>query len=69
MEGVSGRRAVGVDGPDAFVRDDLVVCGVARCVLDNVELKGSNRETKVLRNGEIARERKYLMNRNRPRLI
>lgn len=44
MEGVSGGGAVGVDGPDAFVRDDLVVCGIAGCVLDDVELKGSKRE-------------------------
>jgi hypothetical protein len=59
VEGVSGGGAVGVDGPDAFVRDDLVVCGVAGCVLDDVELKGSNRDKGSQR--QMAREIKVVL--------
>lgn len=38
VEGVSGRRTVGVEGPDAIRCDDLVVCGVARRIFNYIEL-------------------------------
>lgn len=44
VEGVSRRWAVGVEGPDAFCRDDLVVCGVACRVFNHIELKTTQDE-------------------------
>lgn len=46
VEGVSRGRAVGVEGPDAVCCDNLVVCGVARCVFDHIELKTENTKEK-----------------------
>lgn len=39
VKGVSRRRAVGVQRPDALRCDNLVVCGVACCVFNHIELK------------------------------
>lgn len=43
MKGISRRRAVGVEGPDALRCDNLVICGVACGVFYHVELKTAHK--------------------------
>ena len=57
VEGGSGGGAVGVERPDALRCDDLVVGGVARGVLDHVELRTTN--TQVRRGGALWRTDRF----------
>lgn len=44
VEGVFGDRLVCVDGTQALKGHDLIVGGVARCILDHIELVGKHTE-------------------------
>ena len=57
VEGVLGECLVGVDGTQALKGHDLVVGGVARGVLDHVELRTTN--TQVRRGGALWRTDRF----------